>query len=423
MPLIRRTAKPLPSLFATPMLRASARTEQFHENYTEYVLPVKGQGTISFGFQAKAAFRVVLNKDKQQSGGSPVLVLDVGSDVTCFRNRNDEAQGSVIASTKEPKAMIDPDGVRNYWFSVDWLNRRLRFGKGEMLQQLVVFECPLPPVASGQVDPYAFVAELRNIALVNVPAEAPMTHFLWPLPVTLDLPPSLVTSDAITLDDIGHNEHTVIANLPAACQVLYGNVAGPAIQLDTADFPEFSQAIERSIITPGCICYEKLKAKANEFGKYDPDGTYLRVTIGPNQGDSPGSPYVLEIWPGGHYSPIHDHGAACAVIKVLHGDIWVELFPQLEPDLLEYFSEAVFHEGDVTFLTPALYQVHRLRNRNPAGHMTATIQCYRYPNDDTRHYEYFDYLGPTGKEHFTPNSDWEYLEFKSLIRREWAERI
>jgi hypothetical protein len=38
--------------------------------------------------------------------------------------------------------------------------------------------------------------------------------------------------------------------------------------------------------------------------------------LGYNLGDSPGVPYVLEIWPVGHYSPIQDHGDANAAIKV-----------------------------------------------------------------------------------------------------------
>lgn len=423
MSLIRRTQKPLVSLFgaAQPML-AAAKELQFHEDYTDYAFPVLGQGTISFGIKTASPFRIVVSEDKQQSRGKPVLVLDIGTQVTCFRNRNDESNDSVIASTTSPKALLEAGVSREYWFSLDRQNRRLRFGKGEMLQQLVVFECTLPAPQAGEADPYAFMAQLRNIALCQVPRSAVVSHFLWPLPVTLSLPPSLVSSDEITLDAIAENEHTVIANLPAACQVLYGNVGGAAITLNSPDFPDFAQAIEHSIMTPGCICHQKLEEKASEFGKREPDQTYLRITIGPNQGDSPGSPYVLEIWPGGHYSPIHDHGQACAVIKVLHGDIWVELYPQLQPDLLDYFSEAVFHQGDVTYLTPGLYQVHRLRNQNPPGHMTATIQCYRYPNDDTQHYEYFDYIGPTGIEHFKPNSDWEYLEFKELIRQEWANR-
>ena len=54
--------------------------------------------------------------------------------------------------------------------------------------------------------------------------------------------------------------------------------------------------------------------------------------------------------------------------------------------------------------------------------MTATIQCYRYPDNDTIHWEYFDYIDGDQKiKHFTPNSDWEYIEFRALIRAEWAK--
>lgn len=34
-----------------------------------------------------------------------------------------------------------------------------------------------------------------------------------------------------------------------------------------------------------------------------------------------GIPFVLEIWPAGHNSPIHNHGNAYGIVRVLHGDI------------------------------------------------------------------------------------------------------
>ena len=52
----------------------------------------------------------------------------------------------------------------------------------------------------------------------------------------------------------------------------------------------------------------------------------MRVTLGTHRGFSPGIPYVLEIWPGGCESPIHNHGNAYAVIKVLHGAIKVTIY-------------------------------------------------------------------------------------------------
>ncbi|AKT42168.1 hypothetical protein [Chondromyces crocatus] len=395
------------------------------EVFTEYVFPIAGQGTIAFTITPRGPFRIILSGDKTPSSTDPVLVLDVGEKQTCFRKRNDQKPDSIIEATTAKDALLRRDVALTYWFSLDTQNRTLRFGLGEMLPALCVFEARLPPRAAGQeIDPYAYIAKIRHVALSGTPVPVPSDDFLWPVPVTVGLPGLVVPTDRITLDDIAANRCTTIANLDQASQVLYGTVAGAGITLDTADFPEFSAAIDRSIMTPGLWCFEKLKSKAEEFGgKPDPLKTYLRITIGPNQGDSPGSPYVLEIWPGGHYSPIHNHGKASAIIKVLHGQIWVELYPQLSPQVLDYYVEAAFQQGDVTFLSPRFYQVHKLINRNPPGRMTATIQCYRYPEDDTRHYEYFDYLdGNNAVQHFQPDSDSEFAAFKSLMRKEWAAR-
>lgn len=427
MKLALRTRKPVRSLFAekTPAKNLAARAGA-REAYTEYVFPVAGQGTISFTFQAKGPFRIVLDSEKTPGADRPVIVLEVGEKQTCFRNRNNDSPDSIIASTEEPRALLTPGVAWSYWLSLDTQNRILRFGKGELLPQLTVFRAALPPKPNDpkQRDPYAFTAKLRYIALGGTPMPAPSAHFLWPVPVTVGLPGLVVPTSEITLDDIASNRCTVISNLDAAAQLLYGNVGGAGITLDTPDFPDFSAAIDYSISTPGKWCYKTLESKATEFGsKPQPDETYLRITIGPNQGDSPGSPYVLEIWPGGHYSPIHDHGQASAIIKVLHGQIWVELYPKLDAQVLDYYAEAEFKQGDVTFLSPQFYQTHKLINKNPPGHMTATIQCYRYASGDDRHYEYFDYIGEADTiQHFTPNSDCEFAEFKDLIRKEWAAR-
>lgn len=444
MKLVPRTRAPLQQLFPTRMPEAvsASADSAWPVAFTNYEFPVRGQGTISFTFKTDKPFRIVLGSQKNLDGA--LLVLEVGLQKTALRRDNGTAQEGVIAETTAKKALLDPGISISYWLSLDYLNARVRFGKGEMLPQLIVFEAPLPIApASAPALPVGATAKARREAFKQAAIEAAgdyknlryiglatqagtplpvaLGHLLWPLPVVLAPPPVLVPSDRITLDMIARNHATVAASLPPACQVLYGNVAGPAVELDTPDFPDFSAAINYSIVTPGCICYEKLKEKAGEFGKSEPDETYLRITIGPNKGDSPGSPYVLEIWPGNHYSPIHDHGEACAVIKVLHGDIWVELYPELNPSVTDYFTEAVFHQGEVTYLTPEYYQVHKLVNRNPPGNMTATIQCYRYPDNDTIHWEYFDYIDGETIKQFTPNSDWEYIEFRALIREEWAK--
>jgi predicted metal-dependent enzyme (double-stranded beta helix superfamily) len=167
-------------------------------------------------------------------------------------------------------------------------------------------------------------------------------------------------------------------------------------------------------------CNKILKEKANEFGQPNPDMTYLRITMGVNQGDSPGVPFVMEIWPPGHYSPVHNHAGANAVIRVLHGEITVNLYPMLSKYHLQPFGVAKFGKDDVTWISPDLNQTHQLRNTNVAGPTCITIQCYMYGEGNTQHYSYFDYLNSQGQEEqFDPNSDMDYLPFKELMKREW----
>jgi uncharacterized cupin superfamily protein len=177
------------------------------------------------------------------------------------------------------------------------------------------------------------------------------------------------------------------------------------------------KAIEYSIATPGCWCYERLKEKANEFGRAAE--TYLRITLGENNGESPGIPYVMEIWPPGHFSPIHNHGGSSAVVRVLNGEINVSLYAFLGAQ--QEFAEAAFKKGDVTWISPTLNQVHQLKNVR--GETCITIQCYMYETSDTKHYDYFDYLDMDYKvQKFEPDSDMDFLTFKQTIRAEWASR-
>jgi predicted metal-dependent enzyme (double-stranded beta helix superfamily) len=219
--------------------------------------------------------------------------------------------------------------------------------------------------------------------------------------------------DAITMDDMAYNRATVAANLTDTCQKLYNNVAGAKFQPNTPDFLNFTEAIEASIASPLGWCNKILKEKANEFGQPNPNMTYLRIAMGVNQGDSPGVPFVMEIWPPGHYSSVHNHAGANAVIRVLHGKITVNLYQMLSKYHLEPFDVAKFGKDDVTWISPDLNQTHQLRNANVADPTYITIQCYMYGEGDTQHYSYFDYLNAQGQEEqFDPNSDMDYLPFK-----------
>lgn len=118
------------------------------------------------------------------------------------------------------------------------------------------------------------------------------------MPVVKKLSPIIVRGDAITLDQLATGGVTVPANLSAECQRLYDNVAGAKILLDTPDFLNFGEAIERSVNTEGLLCHNLLVKKASGGKPFK--STYLRITLSANLGNSPGSPYVLEIWPALH---------------------------------------------------------------------------------------------------------------------------
>ncbi len=383
---------------------------------------ITGQGTASVRLPEGTDVRsLTLQLRPAKAHGSPAIVVGLTVDTksaVLWLEKNGERYP--LANTAEPRALLQTGVHQSYWLSLDSNNRRLRFGKGEMLLHLMQLEYAFPessdPLRLGELAPALGRVEVRGAG------EHP--HLvLRPIPVNLDPAPLVVRPEDVTLDLIANNSVSVAQNLPKECQLLYANVAGPNIRLASPDFPEFAQAIQYSIVTPGKMCFQRLKDKSKGPDHF----SYLRITLDGNLGDSPGQPYVLEIWPAGSHSPIHDHGQANAIIKVLHGQIRIEWFGTLSPDDETSWGHMTAHAGDVTFLTPQYYQIHRLSNPSPypGGDFCATIQCYRYANKDRQHYEYFDFIDDEKHhvEHFRPDSDWAYLDFKRLIQKEWDEAM
>jgi len=308
--------------------------------------------------------------------------------------------------------LIDKIGVY-YWFSIDSKNQRLIAGVGEARMETAIYTYQFTPCKSVK----SFLESLQSVELMPNSTVKPLR--LLRDPVTWTVPLYVKTMEELTMDDIAEGYYMPKANLSAVSQQLYESIGGPNFQLDTPEFPDFAKAIQHSIVTPGLWCYERLLAKATEFTKEpNPAETYLRITLGENNGDSPGIPYVMEIWPAGNYSPVHNHGGADAVIRILHGSIQVSLFPYLSADGVDPFAMAGFGFDDVTWISPTLNQVHQLRNVGTEA--CVTIQCYMYESNDTRHYDYFDYIdGDGSKKQYEPDSDMDFVAFKSLMKAEW----
>lgn len=380
-------------------------------------LIVKGQGVILFRTleQNLSEISFTLSNDDK----SDQLMVKITND-SIISTRTSTGENYIDEKNKSGLSSI-PGAY--YWVSLDSKNQQLILGVGEARMETKSYFYKFP-------NDNAEVYQKNKKFLESIDRFDFDTSMICPIRILRDpisrlgVPLLVKDKDNLTMNDIAGNVYLPVTNLPPVSQQMHGCVGGKMFMLDTPDFPYFSAAIEHSINTPGCWCYKKLHDKANEFNPDKPDinGTYLRITMGGNDGESPGIPYVMEIWPPKHYSPIHNHAGANAVIRVLHGSIQVSLYPFLSDNEETSIPFAVknFGVNDVTWLSPYLNQVHKLTNINSYT-ACITIQCYLYSKPDDSHYDYFDYISTSGGiEHYEPDSDMSFLEFKEKMKEEWV---
>lgn len=383
------------------------------ETVPDLSLIVHGQGIICFTHNTTDMPCIIYLYDKAGVHGlkveftqKHVLVFQLPNLTPLLDTRN---RGGLVTN---------PDAT--YWFSLDSQNQALYAGIGEARMETYIYAYKFP-----RNDKDFFEKNktfLESILTVRIADKATAPFRLIRDPITRTVPLLIKDTDELTMADIAGTTILPSASLSTMGQKLYRCISGRRFQLDDRDFPEFSKAIEYSIATPGCWCNTTLKNKATEFNKDKPNlaETYLRITLGQNNGESPGIPYVMEIWPAGHYSPVHNHGGSDAVIRVLHGSIQVSLFPFLSATE-EPFAVTNFKEGDVTWISPTLNQIHQLKNVEKKT--CVTIQCYMYEAEDITHYDYFDYIDDTGKiDPYEPDSDMDFVAFKALMKQEWVAR-
>ncbi len=320
-----------------------------------------------------------------------------------------------------------------YWFSLDAQNQMFYAGVGEARIETVIYKYKFEFENSESGNKLREENKQFLESICKIKAGNTRSIKLIKDPITQKVPLFVVDSSEITMEMLARGDVMPASNLPLTSQKLYYAVSGPKIKMDTEDFPNFTKAIEHSIRTPGLWCYEKLKEKSTEFNKDkpNPDETYLRITLGQNNGESPGVPYVMEIWPPGHYSPIHSHAGAEAIIRILHGSIHVDLYPFLSGDAevpdsqgnkLEPFGSEDFPTNTYTWVSPGLNQTHRLKNIS-TDTTCISLNCYLYGETNSVHYDYFDYVDSDGTiQHYEPDSDMDFISFKKLMKEEWNEQ-
>ena len=374
-------------------------------------LPVHGQVTYLFttplGSETPAKFQFI-NKN---SGKIKIEIT------------NESFNMSIIVDNQKPAIQVNsktgliPAKNVFYWVSLDSQHQAIKFGIGEARLETVKFAYNLLTDSPNLQEPESYKKFFESLSTIKNTSNIKPIKLLRD-PIINPVPLKIKRIDELTMSDIAECKYIPNAFLTQINQQLFNCISGKNFVLDDDYFPDFSKAIQHSIITKGCWCYKKLQEKSTEFNPDKPNinETYLRITLGRNSGESPGIPYVMEIWPSNNYSPIHSHADSNAVIRVLHGSINVTLFPFL--GTTEPFSEADFEKDDITWLSPELNQIHQLRNNT--DDVCITIQCYMYGLDNEKHYDYFDYLDDNKKiVQYEPDSDSDFVKFKEIIRTEW----
>ena len=325
-----------------------------------------------------------------------------------------------------PQCCSDHEEVKNYEPSKKKVKLSSRAPSSMISSEIDGIDFHVPKPLLLELEPTeGWQAHTRAKFLVDVESKVSFSRY----PLVHNWPHLVLDSYKLSLFDLDKSDCIFSASLPPACQELYVNVAhGENIDLDwppNSGEPKLSDAIRYSINTEGKTLHDKLKEKATEFGtKPNPNETYLRVTLGMCYGKSPGIPYVLEIWPYKHYSPIHSHGNSYAIIKVVHGSINVHVHnKKVKKHDQEPLKKIKISKGDVTWISPNWYQTHQLIN-DTSGDYCATLQCYQYGDEDQHHWPYFNYVSEQDQiEDFLPNSDFQFISLREKLLKEYQSYL
>jgi len=379
-----------------------------HKTQGTIPLIIHGQGVFVFDTTNVDKLNMFFLLDNEKNGLSVLFKKD---GITVHKLPNLE----VLLDTQNTKGLSNLEEAY-YWFNLDAQNMLLSAGVGEARVETALYKYQFDKTAENK-------KFLESLTMVSIPEESSAVEPIRVLrdPITQKVPLLIKDKDELKMKHVAKARFLPQSFLSPSAQKLYDSIAGKKFKLNEPDFPDFSKAIEYSINTPGGWCNETLKSKAGTFSD-DAHETYLRITLGQNNGESPGIPYVMEIWPAGNYSPVHNHGGANAVIRVLCGEIRANLYPFLS-NSVEPFGHIDLKKGDITWISPTLNQVHKLENMNKSQKPCITIQTYLYDRSDIIHYDFFDYLDGDGNEkQFEPDSDMGFVEFRHIIKAEWQRR-
>jgi len=215
-------------------------------------LQIKGQGVLLFETQEPKAILTFKNAPKTD-----------GLTVT-FSERQ-----VIVQRISNKDRFIDPNNLigiskksgATYWFSLDAQNQLIQAGIGEARAETLTYTYQFP------FDKSAPANKIFMESLVSIELNTQITPLrLLRDPITASVPLLIKDAKDLTMTDVAEGKVLPSSNLSPSSQRLYNCVSGDKFTLNTPDFPDFIQAIEYSIATPGLWCNTTLKSKQGEFG-------------------------------------------------------------------------------------------------------------------------------------------------------------
>jgi len=169
------------------------------------------------------------------------------------------------------------------------------------------------------------------------------------------------------------------------------------------------EAIRVSLNAPGGALRKLLEAKASRTGVSDPKSTYVRVDC---FGKRIQSPCLLEIWPGGHHSPIHEHASSTGLMKGVFGRVDIMLYEGLSTNPKQVALLSMTPER-CSWMSPDYYQAHKVYCPMDEHDFAATFHLYTDTQSDV--FKYRDEREPHNIAEFVTESDISWGQFYKAL--------
>ncbi|KAL0472448.1 cysteine dioxygenase [Neurospora intermedia] len=133
--------------------------------------------------------------------------------------------------------------------------------------------------------------------------------------------------------------------------------------------------------------YQSDEVEWSRFAFGDASRGYTRNLV--DEGNGKSNLLVL-VWSPGKGSPIHDHGNAHCLMKILQGNLTETRYafpdstssssssPSSEPEQMQVIAEKVYRENEVAYMADEL-GVHRVWNQDP-DNFAVSLHLYTPPN-------------------------------------------